>query len=589
MADENAVAMTWGEVAVLTAQDNLPATRDRLYAVVAKFAFVAKAGNRPGDFPQRALAPRADQTAAVADYTALKAVVESVENATLAPDPALPKCAALLEVDQNGNLLLSGPVPSWVREATVVKRGIFQTGDTPRQFFQLFESSEFPSLGTAGYVSGLTGTGVPPAVVPVLPWYENWNWQIGLAAGFVFFLGLFSILWTATSFSQAYDLLAGRQIGQFKAFADAFPDCDGCISNKVDLTRNGNKLEGEDLQKALAAQQARSEELTRQGQECLVRLTDWGKDIKKPREPEKQPQDVKCLRIMGEAVAFASRNLVVPSDSWVEVGVQWVSWQLFSWHVPPPTTSTLSLAAPICLMMVSTVVVLVALGRGVTGRPLGALISPENRYSLALAQVTFWTVLVLTSVGALAVFNAGLGAEHLRDLPRPEAEGIALFPSIPNEIWAVLGISFVSPVLSSLIKGLKPDATTGSEVVVSRTGPASVTFLTSNTSGIVRDDLRRASIADWFLGEEGANKDKIDISRVQMVLVTAGLLVTYGSEIFAFTRDVMTAKMVSVIADPAVVLFQTLPPVGAAMAGLLLMSHATYLVAKASDKPPEKK
>ena len=108
--------------------------------------------------------------------------------------------------------------------------------------------------------------------------------------------------------------------------------------------------------------------------------------------------------------------------------------------------------------------------------------------------------------------------------------------------------------------------------------------MTSKTSGLVQGDTRQASIADWFLGEEGANKDKIDISRVQMVMVTAGLLVTYGSAIFAFTRDITLAGVMAATAKPAV-LFATLPAVGATMAALMLMSHATYLVAKAADKP----
>jgi hypothetical protein len=35
------------------------------------------------------------------------------------------------------------------------------------------------------------------------------------------------------------------------------------------------------------------------------------------------------------------------------------------------------------------------------------------------------------------------------------------------------------------------------------------------------DSRHRASIADWFLGEDTDNKDRIDITRVQMVLITS--------------------------------------------------------------------
>jgi hypothetical protein len=182
-----------------------------------------------------------------------------------------------------------------------------------------------------------------------------------------------------------------------------------------------------------------------------------------------------------------------------------------------------------------------------------------------------------------SVFNSGLVSEHLRELSSADAAAVSVFPSIPTEIWAVLGITFVSPVLSRIIKGLKPAEGNTPELQISseRSG---VGFFTSNTSGIAYLDESRASIADWFLGEEEANKDKIDISRVQMVLVTVGLLITYANEIFAYTRDIMPAGIIATIGKPSV-LFEMLPPVGATMAVLLAMSHATYLIAKASDKP----
>jgi hypothetical protein len=35
------------------------------------------------------------------------------------------------------------------------------------------------------------------------------------------------------------------------------------------------------------------------------------------------------------------------------------------------------------------------------------------------------------------------------------------------------------------------------------------------------DSRHRASIADWFLGGDTDNKDRIDVTRVQMVLITS--------------------------------------------------------------------
>lgn len=574
MATQDIASMTWGETGDLVPA-NATATLDRLYAVVGKFA-AAKDASGNSDAFHKADAPRMNDPPAVrTDFTALMALVTSPP-ATLVPP--FPNRVALLETDQTGNtLVFPARAPSWVNEAATIKAGVFRTREAPTRYFQLFESPSPPGGGEPDFVSELSGTGMPP-VVPIRRWFRNPNWWIGLAGGFSFFLALFSILWTATSFSQAYDLLAGRQPEQLEAFGGAFPATVFEFSKEALLIVDGKALVGE---LRVTALRFRGAELGDKGKTCLKELEEWGKNLRVPRTKAQQIGDVICLRIMGEAVAFASSNLVVRSDDWVGWGLRKVGRFLWSWHVPGPLAPSVSLGMPILLMIVATVVVLVALGRGVTGRPLGALISPEGRYSLALAQVTFWTVLVLTSAGAMAVFNAGLVSEHLRDVTAESAAAIATFPLIPQEIWAVLGISFVSPVVATLIKGLKPDAGSAS-VAVQTGGPASITFL-SQTSGIVRSDAHRASIADWFLGEEGANKDRIDISRVQMVMVTAGLIVTYGSEIFAFTRDVSPAAMVAAIAQPSA-LFATMPAVGATMAGLLLVSHATYLVAKAADK-----
>jgi hypothetical protein len=248
---------------------------------------------------------------------------------------------------------------------------------------------------------------------------------------------------------------------------------------------------------------------------------------------------------------------------------------------------------PTSLMMLGVVLVLIGLGRGVNGTPLGALISPNGRYSLALAQVTFWTILILTSVIAVAIFNGGLVSEMVRYFPgivkgivEPTAVANGFFPIIPQGIWGVLGISFGSTMVSALIKSLKGEgardpATRVSDESSKQTGGIGV--FKASVAGY--DPAHRASIADWFLGEDADNKDKIDISRVQMVLITAGLLVTYGNAIFAAIRDLAPQEILLAIQNVDV-LVGTLPPVGATMAIMLAVSHATYLVAKAADAPP---
>lgn len=68
-----------------------------------------------------------------------------------------------------------------------------------------------------------------------------------------------------------------------------------------------------------------------------------------------------------------------------------------------------------------------------------------------------------------------------------------------------------------------------------------------------------------------------------MVLITAGLLVTYGRAIFASIRDLTVQEILLTIQNTGV-LIPSLPVVGASMAIMLAVSHGTYLVSKAAGK-----
>lgn len=590
MADRDVLSIVWGETSKLIAKSNANTDQARLYAVICKLAAAAKRRGLDGKLC-KANAPPADNKPALEAYQAMNATVNAVDAGTWRSATPLPARAVLWEVNDRGFPRRDRSLPaaaSWIFDQDVVQGGDYVAGDDANQrTYRLFELEKVPADEDLPYVSDFTGSGIPPAAAR--RWYKNPNWWLGLSGATVFFLALLSLLWTASSFSQAYDLLAGHRPAQFVTFAEGVhvADCPAdvatpavlCLTQAASFIDDNLKPKKEaDRQLAM---QNRQRELNKIGVNCIDRLEIWGKAIKTPRSEDQHDGDLMCLGVLGQAVSYASRNLVIGSDNWVSSILQRAGMWLFGWHVPRLAVPTVSLGMPLTLMMAGVVVVLIALGTGFTGKPLGAIMSPQGRYSLALAQVTFWTVLVLTSLVAISVFNAGLVSEHLRELSLTDAAAVSIFPSIPPEIWAVLGITFVSPVLSSIIKGLKPAEGNTPELLVSSERPG-VTFF-RNTSGLAYLDETRASIADWFLGEEGANKDKIDISRVQMVLVTVGLLVTYGNEIFGYTRDILPAGIIAAIGKPSV-LFEMLPPVGATMAVLLAMSHATYLVAKASAK-----
>lgn len=468
-------------------------------------------------------------------------------------------------------------------------------------------------------VNVLTGTGVPGAAtqvakiaaVPAGPWYRSVNWWIGLSGGALFFLAALNLLWTANSFSQAFDLMNNRLVGASQAFSQTLtlPPCaNDAAADQTKLCETADELDPKDkkadelkaLQESLNGK--RSAYLSKNGPDCTIYLTKWASDerpvVPSPSPPGGQtpsPRDrtleMPCLDLLGKAVAYASNNLVIKGDGWIASVARPVLRWLLSWHVPTSGTQTVSLTIPASLMMLGVAMVLIGLGRGVNGTPLGALISPNGRYSLALAQVTFWTVLVLTSVVAIAIFNGGLVSEMVRYFPtlakdatQPVAVVRGFFPIIPDGIWAVLGISFGSTALSVLIKSLKGAASDSPTGVASdrSTTIGGVGFFKTPVAGY--DSAHRASIADWFLGEDADTKDKIDISRVQMVVITAGLLITYGNAIFSAVQDLAPQEILLAIRNVDV-LVGALPPVGSAMAVMLAVSHATYLLAKAADTP----
>ncbi len=528
----------------------------------------------------------------------------------------LPSQVVIWPVGPNNAPLERPEIPEglkWIRSAASTGEDYVFEGQ-PEVRYRLWTRTD--SAGGVPLVSAITSFGLANAGSG-RRWYQNFNWWLGIAAALVFFVVGFSVLWTAASYSQAYDLLAGNQVAKFDEFAGTatLPACTPgqtapAVPNPAPAQGQGvapadaNANAGDAGQAqpvpgskapapiCLQAQVTVAAALPRIGLDCIARLAEWGAAQRTSagavRSADQRPDDIACQKLYSDAAIFASSNLVVEKN-----GLLGAAHWLFGWQVRAEEgLQAVSLGLSVTLTIASVVLLLVALGRGFTGRSLGALMTPEGRYSLALAQVTFWTVLIFSSVYIIAVFNDGIVAERMRDLavlassaadaqkPSSILEGI--FPKLPGEIWAVLGITVASPFISALIKsGKRPEGTLS---VIESTQNKLGDFAVFNpSSGLAGPTTGTATIADWFTGEEAANQKSIDISRVQMVLVTATLLVTYGYAILALLRDISAPTIVAAI-DTRGVLIESLPAVGVSMAGFLLFSHATYLVAKAAPK-----
>jgi hypothetical protein len=240
-----------------------------------------------------------------------------------------------------------------------------------------------------------------------------------------------------------------------------------------------------------------------------------------------------------------------------------------------------SIALPFLITIIGIAGLMIALGLGTEGRVAGIWIDSRNRVSLARAQVTLWTAVALSGYLILAMFNVGFA--EILDAPRQLADYNA-FPSIPGSIAAALGIATGSTMLSPLILNTKVDSADGPVFEEQDLKKRGTPFFGNASSGLDTNDTPQlASIADIFMGEEEANADSVDVSRLQNVVITITLVMSF----FYFLLEQMSNIKMAAMLSAANAIFDSLPPVGATFASLLAVSHATYLVAKSHDKDHE--
>jgi hypothetical protein len=216
-------------------------------------------------------------------------------------------------------------------------------------------------------------------------------------------------------------------------------------------------------------------------------------------------------------------------------------------------------------------------GHGVTGRWRGALISETNRMSLSRLQLLLWTILVVATFIAMALFN----------LQGEQVEPLTI--KLPGELWIILGISATSLVGSPLLLAPKAAAGSSNQMALSRTrtllGEKPV-----DTSGnrITTDDESKvvaigqllanksiddASWGDVFKGDEVGNGAHLDLSKLQMFFFTLIIVLAYAVAIGQVFEAAATKVDAFPVLDPGVL-------------ALLGISHAGYLANKAVPHTP---
>jgi hypothetical protein len=198
----------------------------------------------------------------------------------------------------------------------------------------------------------------------------------------------------------------------------------------------------------------------------------------------------------------------------------------------------------------------------VNGRPEGILINDRNRMSLARVQWIAWIIVLLGAYFVEAVWNVA----HSGD-----------FPDMQTQLFGLLGIASVSPIVSSLIVDAKkrsPVIPTGQPDEQQALQPLAAGDFPGRKGAMdVNYNVSDASWGDLYLGEEVANRYVVDVARLQKLIITALLILAYLIHLWkAFSPDGSGAL--------------DMPGVGTTFLGLLGVSHGAYLADKATPKTP---
>jgi len=199
------------------------------------------------------------------------------------------------------------------------------------------------------------------------------------------------------------------------------------------------------------------------------------------------------------------------------------------------------------------------LGVWITRQPLGVLINQRNLMSLSRLQIVCWS-LVIFSGYIVAVMQRIAG-----HVPNP------LDVSVDNHLWAILGISTASFVGTPLILSTKTDKSptdTALRAASSALGEAPASIQQNAQGTLYSNSLTGdASFSDIFEGDEVGNTAYLDISKVQLFLITVLLIGVYCSDLW------------SLFSGPLDQLTK-LPPANGDMLKLFALSHAGYLTFK---------
>lgn len=254
------------------------------------------------------------------------------------------------------------------------------------------------------------------------------------------------------------------------------------------------------------------------------------------------------------------------------------------------TSGRFSLLIPMAISAAAILALILSAGIALKDSFPGAIVSGRNRISLSRLQQLTWTVVLFGGYSVLGIVNITLLAGFIRDVGQVNAlpgegglEAGSFFPAMDPSLWALLGLTVViSPylskrILSNMDKRADPEQRF-----------ETVAVKESTTAPLERrSDPLRARWSDLFTGETVADAHRIDVSRLQHLVITALLLGSYVILLVEYVRTI-DATAVLMAMTMGVPVFATMPPVDATFVGLLAVSHAGYLAFKDPAGPQAK-
>ena len=195
-------------------------------------------------------------------------------------------------------------------------------------------------------------------------------------------------------------------------------------------------------------------------------------------------------------------------------------------------------------------------GKAFTDNYFGALIDGRKKVSVSRFQMILWTIVVLSSVYAIAVNN-------VRFLDNPPEEAVVsdgetkdpLDIHIPDILLVLMGLSASAAVGSTLIKKQQKE-------------DDAIEPLTVNTT------KEEAKFSDMFKNEFDPENIRLDLTKIQMFYATIVLVIAY---LYSILIDLDGNAFID-----------GMPEISAGLVGLLTVSHGTYLVSKSVSSPKKK-